>query len=47
MWTDASQRRRTWTLVVTCVGVGLVIASMIVLNAAQGDIAVATSATQT
>ncbi len=45
--TDASQRRRTWTLVVACAGVGLVIASMIALNAALGDIAVATSATQT
>ena len=45
--TDASRRRRTWTLVVACAGVALVIASMIALNAALGDIAVATSATQT
>ena len=40
--TDASQRRRTWTLVVACAGGGLVIASMIALNAALGDIAVVT-----
>ncbi len=45
--TDASRRRRTWTLVVACAGVALVIASMIALNSALGDIAVATSATQT
>ena len=45
--TDASRRRRTWTLVVACAGVALVIGSMIALNAALGDIAVATSATQT
>src|SRR5439155_5708791 len=40
-------RRRTWTLVVTCAGVALVVASMVALNTALGDIAVATSATQT
>jgi len=45
--TDASRRRRTWTLVVACAGVALVIASMLALNTALGDIAVATSATQT
>src|SRR5512139_3668984 len=44
--TDVSRRRRTWTLVVACAGVALVIASMIALNSALGDIAVATSATQ-
>ena len=40
-------RRRTWTLVVACAGVVLVIASMVALNTALGDIAVGTSATQT
>ena len=38
--------RRTWTMVVACSGVALVIASMTALNTALGDIAVATSATQ-
>jgi MFS family permease len=38
---------RTWTLIVACMAVALVVASMIMLNTALGDIAVATSATQT
>ncbi|MEZ0362500.1 MFS transporter [Mycobacterium sp. pUA109] len=42
-----SARGRTWTLIVACAGVTLVISSMIALNTALGDIAVATSATQT
>src|SRR5579875_1467220 len=42
-----SPRARAWTLVVTCMGVSLVIASMVALNTALPDIAVATSATQT
>lgn len=42
-----SQRARTWTLIVACMGVTLVISSMIALNTALGDIAVATAATQT
>ena len=42
----APHRRRGWTLFVTCAGVALVIASMVALNTAIGDIAVATSATQ-
>src|ERR1700745_3425240 len=42
-----SNRGRIWTMVVACMGVTLVIASMIALNTALGDIAVATSATQT
>ncbi len=40
-------RRRAWTLAVTCLGVALVMASMIALNVALADIAVATNATQT
>jgi MFS family permease len=40
-------RRRTWTLIVACAGVALVVASMVALNTALGDIAIATSATQT
>ena len=39
--------RRGWTLLVACAGVALVIASMVALNTALADIAVATSATQT
>src|ERR1700694_3457956 len=39
-------RRRTWTLAVACMGVSLVITSMVALNTALGDIAVSTSATQ-
>ena len=42
-----SNRARIWTMVVACLGVTLVIASMVALNTALGDIAVATSATQT
>jgi EmrB/QacA subfamily drug resistance transporter len=41
-----SNRARNWTMVVACMGVTLVIASMVALNTALGDIAVATSATQ-
>src|SRR6201996_4788292 len=40
-------RARIWTMVVACMGVSLVIASMVALNTALGDVAVATSATQT
>ena len=39
--------RRGWTLFVACAGVALVVASMVALNTALGDIAVATGATQT
>jgi MFS family permease len=39
-------RARIWTLAVACLGVSLVIASMVALNTALGDIAVATLATQ-
>jgi MFS family permease len=41
-----SNRARIWTMVVACMGVSLVIASMVALNTALGDIAVATSTTQ-
>ncbi len=41
-----SARARIWTLVVACMGVSLVIASMVALNTALPDIAVATDATQ-
>src|ERR1700733_12645494 len=37
---------RAWTLAVACMGVALVVASMTALNTALGDLAVATSATQ-
>src|ERR1700761_2591267 len=40
-------RARAWTLAVACMGVALVVASMTALNTALGDLAVATSATQT
>lgn len=43
---DVPSRQRVWTLVVACLGVALVICSMIALNTALGDIAVTTSATQ-
>lgn len=42
-----SPRARTWTLTVACMGVALVVGSMTALNTALGDLAVATSATQT
>jgi EmrB/QacA subfamily drug resistance transporter len=42
-----SRVRRGWTLFVACAGVSLVIASMVALNTALADIAVATAATQT
>jgi MFS family permease len=42
-----SARARAWTLTVACMGVGLVVGSMTALNTALGDLAVATSATQT
>lgn len=41
-----SNRARIWTMIVACMGVSLVIASMVALNTALGDIAVATAATQ-
>ena len=41
-----STRARAWALTVTCMGVSLVIASMVALNTALPDIAVATAATQ-
>jgi MFS family permease len=43
----ASRQRRLWTLMVACLGVALVISSMVALNTVLGEIAVATSATQT
>lgn len=43
---DVSALQRTWTLTVACLGVALVISSMIALNTALGDIAVSTSANQ-
>lgn len=42
-----SPRARVWTLAVACMGVALVVGSMTALNTALGDLAVATSATQT
>ena len=42
-----SARTRAWTLSVACLGVLLVISSMVALNTALGDIAVAMSASQT
>ncbi|OBJ48483.1 MFS transporter [Mycobacterium sp. 1423905.2] len=42
-----SRARRGWTLFIACAGVSLVIASMVALNTALKDIALATSATQT
>ncbi|WP_445166851.1 MFS transporter [Mycolicibacterium sp. Dal123E01] len=44
---DVSTLQRTWTLTVACLGVALVISSMIALNTALADIAVTTSANQT
>lgn len=43
---SGSPRARTWTLTVACMGVALVVASMTALNTTLGDLAVATSATQ-
>lgn len=40
-------RARTWTLAVACMGVSLVIASMVALNTALPDIAIQTAASQT
>ncbi|WIM86795.1 MFS transporter [Candidatus Mycobacterium wuenschmannii] len=42
-----TSRTRTWLLTVACFGVLLVISSMVALNTALPDIAIATSATQT
>lgn len=42
-----TSRHRTWTLVVACCAVLVVISSMVALNTALGDIALATSANQT
>ncbi len=39
--------QRIWTLTVVCAGVALVVASMVALNTAVGDIAKSTSASQT
>ena len=41
-----SPRARAWTPAVACMGVALLVASMTALNTALGDLAVATSATQ-
>ena len=41
------KRARLWTLIVACLGVVLVISSMVALNTALADIALATSASQT
>lgn len=45
--TAAPRHARTWTLVAACLGVMLVMYSMVGLNTALGDIAIETSATQT
>ncbi|MCX2712152.1 MFS transporter [Mycolicibacterium sp. J2] len=42
-----SARARTWTLCIACLGVLLVISSMVALNTMLGDLAVAMSASQT
>ncbi len=42
-----SSRARVWLLTVDCFGVLLVISSMVALNTALPDMAIATSATQT
>ena len=44
---EKSKRARLWTLVVACLGVLLVISSMVALNTALADIALQTSASQT
>jgi EmrB/QacA subfamily drug resistance transporter len=41
-----TRRRRVWTLLIACLGVLLVISSLVALNTALGDIANATGATQ-
>ncbi|MDT5224234.1 MAG: hypothetical protein QOG19_1641 [Mycobacterium sp.] len=46
-FTHGSRGRRGWTLFIACAGVAMVIASMIALNTALSDIAIATAATQT
>ncbi|MHA3023568.1 MFS transporter [Mycobacterium sp. BMJ-28] len=43
----AGARTRVWTLCIACLGVLLVISSMVALNTALGDIAMAMSASQT
>lgn len=43
---DLTRRFRAWTLLIACLGVLLVISSMVALNTALPDIATATSATQ-
>lgn len=43
---NLSSRRRSWTLFITCMGVLLVISSMVALNTALPDVATATAATQ-
>nr|WP_090339567.1 MFS transporter [Mycolicibacterium malmesburyense]CRL67955.1 transmembrane efflux protein [Mycolicibacterium malmesburyense] len=43
---DLSARARVWLLTVACMGVALVISSMVALNAALPDIAIETTATQ-
>ena len=43
----ATAHRRGWTLTVACLGVLLVMSSMVALNTALGDIAIQTSASQT
>jgi hypothetical protein len=43
MTTLGSPRARVWTLIVACTGVSLVIASMVALNTALGDVALAES----
>ena len=44
---EGSRVRRGWTLFVACAGVAIVVASMVALNTALPDIAVATAANQT
>ena len=46
-FTEGSRGRRGWTLFIACAGVAIVIASMVALNTALSDIAIATAATQT
>lgn len=44
---EPSHRARVWTLTIACLGVSLVISSMVALNTVLAEIAVETSATQT